>query len=239
MMTFGQKVRRSDLTEIMDDPNCDREKLFATYRHFRTINRLLSQWSVIYRVHIRPFLKNHTTAQLLDIGSGAGDICIYLANRARKDGFRLSITGADPDARVREYLATNNIRHPDVTFSTATLNDVARSGKRFDFIISNHLMHHVSDSELSAMMMECEKLVTYKVLFNDISRSTIARPLFWILTKPWFQNSFITEDGLISIQRSFTPKELRSICRPDWQVHRIFPFRLIATYTHPSHDTSA
>ncbi len=229
-MTFFLKNRNPNLVEAMDQKDCDVSKLFATYDNFRIVNRLLSKWQKIYRKLIKPHLKKDGVNTILDIGFGGGDICILLAKLARKDGFSIEITACEMDKRAMDYIAFAGIEDQNITFKLVDIKTLLDSKATFDFVISNHLMHHLSDGELQDMMSFAGRLANKRVIFNDIERSDLAIPLFWLATVAFFRNSFITEDGLISIKRSFTRKELSRFCSKGWRAQRMFPFRLLLIY---------
>ena len=216
-------------TEKMDDPDCDQGELENTYRQFQTINALISQWKKIYRKHIRPYLRNQSQAQILDIGFGGGDIPIKLAQWANNDGFGLTITAIDPDKRAHAY--AQQLDYPkNVNFLQCTTAELVESNRQFDFVISNHLLHHLSDKELPTILHDARQLSQHAVLFNDIRRSDIGYALFKLLAPPVFRSSFITHDGLTSIRRSYTFDELTQIVPRGWQVQKLFPFRLLLSY---------
>ena len=47
-------VRDDDVAELMDDPECDPDRLAATLRRFGTVNRLVSGWGAVYRRTLAP-----------------------------------------------------------------------------------------------------------------------------------------------------------------------------------------
>ena len=102
MPTLFLPNRRTDLTEYMDDPQCDLAMLNETYRQFDTINGLISGWRRVYKRYIRPQLRDGAT--ILDVGCGGGDLLIRLAKWAAADGFSVQITGIEPDQRAIDYL---------------------------------------------------------------------------------------------------------------------------------------
>lgn len=229
-MPFFLKHRNQQLQEHMDDPNCEPEKLKNTYRHFKLINKLFSKWNILYKKNIRPFLEqNNGSATLLDIGFGGGDIPIYLSKLANKDGFRLDITAIETDKRSFDFAQNLNVPE-NINFKNKSSAEVLQQGKDFDFVISNHVVHHLDESTLQGMCKEAEQLATQKVIFNDLERSDIAYFLFFIFSKLLFWNSFVSVDGLISIKRSYTFEELSRLAPNGWKVYRVFPFRLILSY---------
>jgi len=229
-MTYFLDQRRDHLTELMDDPECDLRKLENTYKSFRVINKLLSGWNTIYKLEIRPYLKQKNGhASLLDVGFGGGDIPILLSRLAKRDGFNLEITAIEIDKRSFNYI--NKINTPDnITFRKTSSSHLVDEKKKFDFVISNHLIHHLDKASFSSLCTDAEKLSKFKVFFNDIERSDIGYLSFYFISSLLFRDSFISHDGLISIKRSYTFKELQQKAPLGWKVTRVFPYRLILSY---------
>lgn len=229
-MPLFLKKRNEQLTELMDQPDCDRELLFNTYRQFATINRLISGWQRVYKKEIRPVFKDKSKKySILDIGCGGGDIIQLIDRLTKKDGFQVSLVGIDPDARSIQFLS--NQKWPkNISFLQATSSELAEKDHSFDIVISNHLVHHLSNSELADICRDAEKLANKRVVFNDIERSDIGYISFKVFASLIFYNSFIVPDGLTSIKRSFRKPELQNVLPDGWNVHRQFPFRLMATH---------
>lgn len=225
MSSFLSK-RKPALIEEMDRKDCNPILLQNTYKQFPVINRLLSQWQRVYKTEILPFIKEPRTYSLLDIGFGGGDIPIMLAQWAKRDGIQLDITAIDTDRRAYEFVTSN---YPEglVSWQHSSTNELIEKREAFDLVISNHLLHHLKDGEVLTLLRDAKSLSTGKIIFSDIERSRIGYELFNVFSRLFFRRSFITKDGLISIKRSFTRKELRSIVPSDWEVKNMFPFRLL------------
>jgi len=229
-MPFFLRHRKPALQELMDDPKCDSEKLKNTYRQFRTINKFLSRWDLIYKKEIKPILEQQDgEASLLDIGFGGGDISLQISELAAKDGFHLNITSIDSDPRSLEYIKTLEIPS-NIHFRHALSTDLVNEQASYDFVISNHLLHHLDQPSFETICTEAKLLATKKVIFNDIERSDLGYIFFTIFSKLFFRNSFISHDGRISIKRSYTFGELSQIAPDNWKVRRIIPYRLILIY---------
>lgn len=231
-MPIFLKKRHENLKERMDDPDCDREELFNTYEQFSVINSLISRWKHIYNKGIRPACKNPSrTYTLLDIGFGGGDLPIKISRWAKENRIKLDITAIETDARACEYIERKDTP-ADIQFRQISSTGLMEEGKSFDFVISNHLLHHLREEELQQLLQEAGKLSNIRVLFNDIERSDLGYLLFNVLSRPIFRSSFITDDGLTSIKRSYTLKELQQLVPAGWMVKRIFPYRLLLSYDH-------
>lgn len=225
--------RDTDSTELMDDPHCDLQALINTYHQFGKINPLISGWKRIYQNRIRPlFSVQPKELTLLDIGFGGGDIPIRMAKWARDDDIDLQITAIETDQRAFDFVQTLDAP-PNITFRHCSSTDLVQEGRQFDVVISNHLLHHLNHAELQQLLEESKKLSTKSVLFNDIERSDVGYLLFNLLSRPVFRSSFITQDGLTSIKRSYRKQELQQAAPENWMVERLFPYRLLLSYMHP------
>lgn len=174
-------------------------------------------------------MKENRTYSLLDIGFGGGDVPISLAKWAIQDRIKLNITAIDTDPRALEFVQKN---YPEglIKWRHVSSTDLALKRERYDFVVSNHVLHHLKPDQLSKLFKEARELATLKVLFNDIERSDIGYSLFNVFSRFLFRRSFITEDGLTSIKRSFTRQELVQIVPSGWKVETLFPFRLLLKY---------
>jgi 2-polyprenyl-3-methyl-5-hydroxy-6-metoxy-1,4-benzoquinol methylase len=229
-MPIFLRHRAQELSETMDQPDCDRDKLFRTYKQFKVINQLTSQWRRIYCQYLRPEMrKEERSFDLLDIGCGGGDISFALMKWASYDKLDLKITAIDNDPRALSFLNQIN-KHNGIQFMCKSLDDLFQSEQKFDFIISNHLVHHLSAKDFYEMMKKSESMALSKVIFNDIERSDIAWLGFGCLASLLFFRSYIVSDGLRSIRRSYSKLEAEKTVRDKWIIKRYFPYRLLFTY---------
>ncbi|HEX5731101.1 methyltransferase domain-containing protein [Microbacterium sp.] len=222
-------AQRDDaLRELMDDPSCDPERLRATLRRFETINRLVSRWGPVYRSRIRPFLAAlDRPARVLDLGCGGGDVIAQLAARAQRDGFDVEWVGVDPDPRALEVALTRPAP-PRTTFRCADGADVLADGERFDLVMSNHVVHHLTPTELSEFVEQSRRLSRGIVLHSDIERGRLAYVLYAIGVTPFAPGTFLRTDGLRSIRRSYLSTELADALGAPWHVEKAARFRILA-----------
>lgn len=225
MLNFSK--RDASLVERMDEADADRDTLFRTYQRFELLNRLVAGWDRTYHHHIRPHLRDGVTHTLLDIGCGGADISAYLVRKARQDGFRLDATAIDPSPFVAAMMAH---RHPPagITYRQVYASDLVAEGARFDFVISNHLLHHLTEEQTSALASDCAMLANIRSIHSDLTRSRFSWILFTMLAKPLGFGTFIYEDGRMSIRKSYRRSELIGTLPPEWSVQHQFPWRLLA-----------
>jgi 2-polyprenyl-3-methyl-5-hydroxy-6-metoxy-1,4-benzoquinol methylase len=219
------RERAADAVEQMDSPECDPRRLEQTYAQFELVNRVVSGWKELYRRNVRPLLSATTSTTLLDIGCGGGDVPLMLAGWARRDGKKLLVTGIDPDERACRF-ALRRPAVPGVTFRQAWASELVAEGQEFDVVISNHVLHHVPAAGLQQFLNDSAALSRGPVIHNDLRRSLAAYAIFSAAALP-LRHSFIRQDGLTSIRRSYTPEELNAATPQGWTAQRRFPFRTV------------
>ncbi|MDR9446590.1 MAG: methyltransferase domain-containing protein [Balneolaceae bacterium] len=258
------RERRIGLQERMDDPQCDLQTLFRTYDAFDFVNRRLAGWRGLYNAYIRPHLQARGgDGTLLDVGAGGGDVTREICRWAMADGLKVSATALDLDERALAYAKERGLvgqaegqaigetegqadegaeaKEADhIVYRTGHTKDLIEESARFDFVITNHVLHHLTQQELTEMCQDAESLCHEEglVLFNDIHRSDLGYGLFGLATWGWFAGTFIQEDGLRSIRRSFTADELRRAVPSHWTVMARWPFRVVAMCRGGSGKTS-
>jgi 2-polyprenyl-3-methyl-5-hydroxy-6-metoxy-1,4-benzoquinol methylase len=221
----------------MDDPHCDAWMLDNTYRNFGVINALVSGWRATYRRRIRPFLSPTRESTALDVGCGGGDLAVALRRWAERDGLRLTVTGIDPDERAFAF-ASGRPATGGVRFRRASTGELLEAGERADFVVSNHVLHHLGDAERDALLADSAGFGARLVLHDDIERSRLAYAAWAVGALPFAVDSFALVDGLRSVRRSYRAPELAALA-PGWRVERMFPWRLLLVKGTPASRNEA
>ena len=216
------------LREHMDDPACDPTRLERTYAQFGILNDLLSGWKRSWATTLRPALRSaaqrHGTASLLDVGFGGGDLARRLAAWAARDAVSLDIVAIDPDPRALAY-ARSRATPPNVRYLQTTTHQLVAQGERYDAVVSNHVLHHLSSEEVRSFLAETDALATSVAVHGDLYRTRLAVPAFALFSLP-FRRSFVREDGQRSIRRAWTSDEIAPFVPPGMRVRRDGGFRI-------------
>ncbi len=224
---------RSEEKEQMDSQSTDPQKLFRTLNRFQLTNKWLSSSRRILRKTILNdlFQSGLTKASLLDVGAGGGDIAIWLYLEAESKGIELEITCLENDPRVADFLREKIKPYTGIRIYEGNFLDLNVSNQ-YDYVVSNHFLHHISSKDLTSVIQKCESLSKRMFMHNDLYRSKLSYILFWLLTLP-ISNSreFTRIDGLLSIRRSFIPEELKDFTKDlnqktEIQIKRAIPGRV-------------
>ncbi|WP_313356163.1 methyltransferase domain-containing protein [Microbacterium sp.] len=226
--------RAVDLPERMDADDADPEMLARTYALFTYVNAILSGRRGLHNREIDPRAR-HGSIRVLDIGCGGGDIARYVARRLRRDGIRAEVVGADIDPRAVRW-ASGADDDGLVRWRCASSSQLVAEGEQFDVVLSNHVLHHLSAPQLTGLLDDSVRLTAPGgiAVHGDIARSRTAYAVFDALTRliagTLLKGSFIREDGLLSIRRSYTAAELAEVAPPEWRVQRRFPARVLLVH---------
>lgn len=222
--------RDAEARELMDDPACDLRALERTYRRFPLVNAVVSGQRAIYRRWIRPRLPRDRPCRVLDVGTGGADLPHRLLRWARRDGREVRVVAIDPDPRAIAY-ARRRAAAPGLELRAASTRDLRVAGERFDVVVSNHVLHHLSDHEVEGLLDDTAALVAPGgfAVHADIERSRFAYAAFaaatWPLQAGPLRGTYIRPDGLTSIRRSRTADEAAALAPRGWRVRRGFPSR--------------
>lgn len=211
----------------------DANRLQRTIRQFKLINDLFSASSRLVREHFFTIMeqdpeRNYT---LLDVGSGGCDIAVRIAREARKRGLKLEITALDNDERIIP-MANQAIRdYPEIHIVRGNALDLSGFGP-FDFIFSNHLLHHLAWGEIRIFLEQIIPRTRLAFVINDLKRSNWAYLGFTIFSTLMTRRSFHYYDGRLSIRRAFLPEELRDFLLSNFpdtplQVVETYPARVV------------
>lgn len=206
----------------MDQPDCSTTMLHRTYRVFGPLNRVLAGWGRIVNRMVQQ--KKSASTSILDVGCGGGDVAAFVAEKINRKGISVSVTAIDTDVRAIRFCAEN--RPSAIRFENLSLSEMLKNGESFDYLISNHVLHHIPDKEIPGFLEECAA-AGRTVIHNDIRRSIFGLLLYPIVAVIPGLFSFVLYDGMVSILKSRTVGEMQRLCGPGWQVKRYFPFRML------------
>jgi 2-polyprenyl-3-methyl-5-hydroxy-6-metoxy-1,4-benzoquinol methylase len=225
---------RSTKPEIMDDRDSDATLLFRTLDQFSLINLLFSRNRFLARTLIVPHMRRQRSNgfTVCDLGSGGCDFALWLSRFLSARAIKARIYCIDSDPRVVEYAQQRCSGIDDITVLNGSALRFDECGIRPDYIFSNHLLHHLTEDELVALISLVHRSARLGYVLNDLVRSKQSYLFFLAFTTAFLRNTFARADGLLSIQKAFTPLELarfvgRSGVVPRPRMKLLFPGRIV------------
>ncbi len=200
---------RSVEREKMDRRDSSKSQLFRTLEQFRWINRFFSSaWRPICR-HVLPELAANPQRRwtFLDVGGGGGDLAIRLARHCRRYGIPIDITLLDYDPRVVEFARKATSAFPEIRVKRGDALQLDRQAESYDFVFANHLLHHLTDEQIVSFLQLMPEICHHTCLLNDIIRKRSSYLVYTLLAGCLFRDSFILEDGRLSIRKGFRREE--------------------------------
>jgi ubiquinone/menaquinone biosynthesis C-methylase UbiE len=218
-------------TERMDAPDADPAALEAALHQVARVNRILGARRALVR-HL-PWALPGREARILDVGTGSADLPLAMADWASRQGRRVRVTAVDAHPLTLEVARRQTASAPDVRIVGGDGIQLPFPDASFDLAVLSMTLHHMEGADVVGIVRELARVARGgKVLVAELERSVLhylgARAL---AATVWRNDPITRHDGPLSVRRSFTPRELRSIAveaglrHP--RVHRHPVFRLV------------
>jgi ubiquinone/menaquinone biosynthesis C-methylase UbiE len=172
-------------------------------------------------------------ATLLDVGTGLADIPTEAARAASALGVGLTTIGLDGSASV---LSEARRRTSFVVCANAFALPFADGS--IDVVMCSQLLHHFAEADATRVLRELDRVARHVVIVSDLRRSWIAATGFWLVSVPLRFHRVTRHDGVTSVLRGFTQRELydlvgRAVAAAPTVTRRL-GFRLTARWTPPA-----
>jgi SAM-dependent methyltransferase len=201
--------RRSELTEWMDTEDVSFEEFRACLSDLARVNRL----TLAYRPTLK-FLERVARAQhgasrpleIVDVGSGYGDMLREIAAWARRRGVPVSLTGIDlhPWSQRAAVEATR----PECGIRWVQADALAYTPPNgIDVVVSSLFTHHLPDPLVVRFIAWMEQQARVGWFINDLHRHPLPYHFFQRFAKLARYHRFVQHDGPISIARAFSSSD--------------------------------
>ncbi len=118
----------------------------------------------------------------------------------------------DSDPRIVEFSRRRTQEQDEIESLRFSAFDLERL-EDYDFIFSNHLLHHFDYDEAAALLEAVGRKTRNRFLMNDLRRAKWPYIGYRIFSALFLHHGFAAYDGALSILRGFTPVELRKLSR--------------------------
>jgi len=216
--------------ELLDDPAANPAAVAESLRNIGRANRWFGGAAAV-RFGLARTLANvppGTTLSLLDLGTGLGDLPRVAVRWGAARGIRVVPVALEVN-RVAATLASG----AGVPTALACAGAPPVRDKGVDVVLVSQVAHHLSEASVVRLLQTCDRLARRAAIVADLRRSPIARPAFWCGAQLLRFDPVTVADGITSIRRGFSPRELSSLMARagvEGRVYRRPGFRLVATW---------
>lgn len=215
--------------EFLDEPGVAADLMTRSMKDVARANVLFGGRRAAL-AELRPvFERVKGRCELLDVGTGLGDIPAAAKTLAKKMGVDLRTVGID-------------MSFPLVALQRGLIDAVVRGdalalpfrNRSVDVVMASQILHHFQFESAVDFVREMNRVARQRVVISDLRRSRIAAAGLWIGSFPLGFHPVSRHDGVVSIFRGFVPEELADIVgaatgtRPE--VNRRIAFRLTTSW---------
>ncbi len=229
-------MRRLDQPEMMDQPGLAPELLAGDLRNLETLNRLFGGRGAVLR-RARPLLAQVPRGQsltVLDIASGAGDLCRALADEARRQHVPLQLYSLDVHPQIQAYARSRaGKEYPEIRYLRGDARSLPVRSEAVDLVLCTLALHHFPPEDAGQVLAEMRRVTRRWAVVSDLSRSVPAYAGVWLATR-FMANPMTRFDGPVSVRRAYNEGELRALAEAaGWKAARFHPepwFRMSLVY---------
>jgi 2-polyprenyl-3-methyl-5-hydroxy-6-metoxy-1,4-benzoquinol methylase len=216
--------------ELLDDPRANPAAVAESLRNIARANRWFGGAAAV-RFGLHRTLRRvpaGSTLSLLDLGTGLGDLPQVAVRWGAARGVRIIPVGLELN-RVAAGLA----RAAGLPMAVACAGAPPIREKSVDVVLVSQVAHHLTSESVLRLIRTCNGLARRAVIVADLRRDPLAVPAFWCGARLLAFDPVTVADGMTSIRRGFSRRELRALmieAGVEGRVAQRPGFRLVATW---------
>jgi SAM-dependent methyltransferase len=212
-------TRRATEPERLDEGVPAPEAL-ASLADLRLVNRWLGNRPRVLAA-ARPFLAQSPRPCLLDVGCGSADVPAALVRATPR------VLAVGVDIKPLHLQAAPR----EVRTVVADVRALPFAAGTFDVVTASLFLHHFDAEEVGPVLRALFAVARRALIVNDLRRARVPYLFGRAAFPALFRSRVSVDDGLISIRRAFTERELRAAFADAGipvRVRRTWPYRLLA-----------
>jgi len=229
---------RSAAPELMDTEAVSFEEFRDCLRDLARVNRLSFAHGPTL-AFLKRILKRHPgnvgPIQILDVGSGYGDLLREVDRWAQRWGIPVALTGVDLNPWSRRAAEEASLCNRPIRWVTADAF-AYQPPEGVDIVLSSLFTHHLTDPQVVRFLRWMDNTARYGWFINDLHRHPLPYHFFTRFARMAHYHRFVQHDGPVSIARAFTAADWQRLLAEagvaeQTKVHWQFPFRLTVEST--------
>lgn len=203
---------RSYESELLDAPDIPQELLFQNLRELDLINKTLGGHSITLSGIKQLLSDKNKTYHIIDIGCGGGDALKRIAKWARKNGFKVKLTGVDMNADCIAYMQKVCFDFKEINGIVSDYRDYLKTNNNVDIIHCSLFCHHLKDEELIELFDYMNRYASVGFVINDLQRHWFAYYSIKYIVRLFNGSALVKNDAPLSVLRGFKKSELEMMC---------------------------
>lgn len=202
--------RRNEQLEYMDTFSGTIKELKTVLRDITKANTILGGNAItvagVFRLVESVSKKSYT---ILDMGCADGNMLRTIAIEARKRKYDVKLIGVDLSADALSLARDASKDFPEITYYEKDILGTDFSDFECDIVTSTLTMHHFKNDGILRFLHQFQRLARIGIVINDLHRNRWAYQLFKPFSIFFIRSRIAYEDGLLSITKGFTRKDLQ------------------------------
>jgi 2-polyprenyl-3-methyl-5-hydroxy-6-metoxy-1,4-benzoquinol methylase len=217
-------------SELLDDPGADPVIVAESLRNIARANRWFGGAAAV-RYGLSRALGDVPPGQrvaLLDVGTGLGDLPRTAVQWGARRGIEIVPAGLELNRAAAALAERNGVPTMVACAGTPPIRD-----KSVDVVLVSQVAHHLSPDSIVHLFRTCDRMARLAVIIADLRRHSLAAPSFWFGARLLGFDAVTLTDGVTSIRRGFSRRELLDLldrAGVRGRVDQRRGFRLVATW---------
>jgi hypothetical protein len=188
------------------DGDCSYEEFRDCLISLQQVNRWLMGYRPTLAWLARRPLGLEEPVQIVDVGSGGGDLLRQIAGWAQKRQIAVQLTGIDLNPYAARAATEFTPQGLAINWVTGDALEF-RPEKPIDIIVSSLMTHHLEDEQVITLLKWMEAKAHKGWFINDLERSERASRMFGWAARLAGWHRFVRHDGPVSFQRAFLSED--------------------------------
>lgn len=169
---------------------------------------------------------------VLDVGTGRGDIPAAATAWWHRRGVHLETIGIEQSEMLARIASEQTIA------VSADALQLPLADRSVDIAMCSQVLHHFERADAMAVLREMHRVARLRVIVSDLHRSWFAAAGIWLASFPLVFHPVSRHDGVLSVLRGFTRRELGELVElavgQQADVRYRLGFRVTASWTPAS-----
>lgn len=225
--------RRSLEPELMDCPDLNWNEHREALEGLERINSFSLAVEPIWRALTENSLGS-SRLKILDIATGAGDLPLVLAKKAKQNGFDFKINACDKSPQAVKYAQQKADQDGvDIHFFSLDIKK-EKIPTGYDILINALFLHHLSADETVSFIQNLKSASPKMIILNDLSRTHFGFFLAYAGTRFLSRSKVVHYDGPQSVKAAYTIPEISELAEEaglrHFKIQPFWPARFLLTW---------